>query len=163
MGASLGRFVPFFKEIKTPQDFGRSIKGKRIVGDHKKFGPFLFGIMLGTIFGMIKYIYLDQYMSDGMILRLSFGENLGLYFLMSFGALMGDTVKSIIKRRLNIAPHKAWVPFDEIDHSTLSMLLAVVFFKVPVGVMLTIIVVFFFLHLLTNLLAYLFKIKDVPY
>lgn len=163
IGASISRFMPLFNAIKTPIDFGKSINGKRIVGDHKTIGGFSFGVLFGTLVGVIKYLFFDKYLGDYQILHLSFVGNLFFYFFMSFFVLMGDSVKSVAKRLLNIAPHSAWVPFDEIDHSTLSMTMAVIFYGVPIKVMLTIIFVFFFLHVISNLIGYALKIKSVPY
>lgn len=163
MGASFSRFIPFFKSVRIPVDFGKLINGKRIVGDHKTLGGFSFGVILGTTVGVLKYLFLDRYFPDYQFLHLSFPGNLLFSFLMAFMALTGDIVKSIFKRVFNIAPHKAWVPFDEIDHSTLSMAMAVLVFGVSFRVMLTVIFVFFFLHLIANVVGYLLKIKSVPY
>lgn len=163
IGASISRFIPFFNTIKAPIDFGKSIKGKRIVGDHKTIGGFAFGVLFGTIFGIIKYLVFDKYMGNYQLLNLSFMGNLWLYFLMSFFALLGDILKSMAKRFFDIAPHRAWIPFDEIDHSTLSMGMVVIFFGISVKVMLTVIIIFFFLHIISNLVGYSLKIKSVPY
>ena len=35
--------------------------------------------------------------------------------LMGGGALVGDLVKSFIKRRLNVPPGKPWFPWDQLD------------------------------------------------
>jgi len=36
-------------------------------------------------------------------------------FLMALGALVGDSVKSFFKRRVDIAPGESWLFFDQLD------------------------------------------------
>lgn len=163
IGAVISKFIPLFKDIIVPIDFKKSIKGVRIIGDHKTIGGFIFGVLFGTLAGVIKYTLLDKYFHDYHLLNLTFVENTLLYFILSFSALTGDVIKSIAKRFFNIAPHKAWIPFDEIDHSVLSMLVAVPFYGLSLGSAFTIIVVFFFLHFVSNIIGYLLNIKSVPY
>ena len=58
VGAVVAKFVPFFREIKTPVDVGISFRGKRLIGDHKTIGNALFGVVLGTFAGVIN-IYIS--------------------------------------------------------------------------------------------------------
>ncbi|RJR27092.1 CDP-archaeol synthase [candidate division WWE3 bacterium] len=163
MGAVISRFIPFFNAINTPLDLGKSINGIRIIGDHKTVGGFLFGVLFGMASGIIKYLVFDKHLQDYQLLNLDFTENTVLYLLMSFCALAGDVLKSVAKRLFNIAPHKPWIPFDEIDHSTLSMTMAMVFYGVSIQAVLTVIFLFFFIHIISNLIGYTLKIKSVPY
>lgn len=163
VGAVISRFIPFFNTVKTPVDLGKKINGIRIVGDHKTIGGFMFGVLFGTIAGIIKYLVFDPHMQEYQLLKLDFIENTILYMLMSLFAVTGDIIKSIAKRLFNIAPHKAWIPFDEIDHSTLSMTMTMVFYGISLKVVATVIFVFFFFHIFSNLIGYALKIKSVPY
>ena len=83
--------------------------------------------------------------------------------MLSFGALSGDIVKSVVKRFIGISPHKAWIPFDEIDHTTMSMVLVKIFFGIEWKLVLGVIGVFFILHLISNKVAYAVKLKKVSY
>ncbi len=163
IGANIGRFIPFFKDIKTPVDFGLRIKGKRIVGDHKVMGSFMFGVVFGSLLGVVKFLLLDPFMEPYLLLDLEFMQTVVLYTLMSTCALIGDIIKSILKRLFNIAPHKPWIPFDEIDHSTFSLLVTNIFFPLPWYVILLTITVYFFLHIGANIVGYKLRIKSVPY
>jgi len=164
IGANLGKFIPIFKALKYPIDFGLSIKGSRVIGDHKNVGGFLFGILFGSLFGYLKTIYLDQIIPDQYVLfSIDQQTNIFLYIMMSTAALMGDIIKSIFKRILNRPPHSPWIPFDEIDHSLASLIVASFIIPIDINSSLTIIIVFVFLHLLANILGYFLKIKKVPY
>lgn len=163
IGANLGKFIPIFRDIKQPIDFNLKFDGVRIVGDHKYIGSFLFGVLFGTFWGIIKTIYLDTYMSKYLLLNENSYKLIFLYFLMSVAALGGDLIKSIAKRLLKRPPHSPWIPFDEIDHSLASMLIATIFFSVSWSAFFSIIFIFLFLHLITNVIGYLIKVKEVPY
>ena len=163
IGANLGKYAPFIKRLDYPIDSGKYFRGRRIIGQHKLWSGFLFGIIVGMISGMIKYLFLDTVFSDFKILNLSFLENFLLSFLLSCGAVTGDLIKSFVKRQLGIAVHSPWIPFDEIDHTTVSLLLTKLFFNISWKLILTAILVVAVLHFISNLIAYLFHIKKVPY
>ncbi len=163
IGANIGRFIPGFKDLITPVDMGMKLNGIRLVGDHKKIGSFIFGVLFGTLVGILKTLYLDRYLPGFLLLHLDITQNILMYSLISLGALSGDLVKSFIKRQLKRPEHSPWIPFDEIDHTTLSLLLAKIFFPIAWVDILGIIVLIFFLHLATNVIGYLIKVKEVPY
>lgn len=163
VGAVISRFVPGFNQIETPVDLGFSYRGIRLVGDHKKLGGFIFGIIFGTFIALIKYLYFDQQFLEYRLVNYDFWRYISMYAVMSFGAVSGDIIESVIKRQLNISPHAPWIPFDEIDHTSLSMTLAAIFFGIPWAMVLLVIVVYFFWHVLANIVGYQLRIKKVPY
>ncbi len=163
MGAVISFKIPMIKDIQNPIDFGLTIKSKRLIGEHKKIGGLIYGLFCGVFWGSLKYIFLDQIFKDIIFLNFSFWQNFLFYFLLSFGALAGDLLKSIIKRFLNIAPHKMWIPFDEIDHTIGAILLVILFYPIPFSVIITTICLYFFLHLITNVIGYKLGLKTVPY
>lgn len=163
VGAVVSRFVPGFNKWKTPVDLGISLHGIRLVGDHKTLGGFSFGILFGTLVACVKYLYFDQSFPQLRLVDFRFSKYIFLYAIMSVGAVSGDILKSIFKRQLGIAPHAPWVPFDEIDHSSVSMTLAAVFFGISWILVLQVITIYFFWHVLANLVGYRLKIKKVPY
>ena len=163
MGANIAKYIPVFRDIKFPIDFGIKINGIRIVGDHKNFGGFSFGVVFGSIFGIVKTILVDPRMTNYLLLDTDNIKLIVLYVLMSVAALSGDLIKSLFKRLFNQPPHSPWIPFDEIDHSLTSMLVAKLLFPISWTVVSFIVIVLLFLHLITNVIGYLLKIRDVPY
>jgi len=163
MGAVFSRAVPVFNSFNLPIDLGKKIKGKRLIGDHKTFGGYIFGVLLGTLAGFVKFIFFDGLLRDYLLFDLGLEKTIFLYFIMSNGALLGDLIKSIFKRLFNIPPHSAWIPFDEIDHSVVSMLLASFIIPLDVKIFFTVVVVYFFIHLISNFVGYWLKLKKVPY
>lgn len=163
IGANLARFIPFFKRINAPIDGGKKLYSHRLVGEHKTWGGFFCGLLFGVVFGMVKYFIVDKYWFGTLFLRLDLDGEMVLVFILSFGALFGDIVKSVIKRLLGIQPHDAWIPFDEIDHTLMAMLLVKLFFGVEWKLVFWVIGVFFVLHWIANVVGYKLKIKRVPY
>lgn len=163
IGANVAKFVPFFAVINSPIDGGMVWKGQRLIGEHKTWGGFFGGILLGMFYGILKILVLDKYWPGSLFLYLDMGRSLFLIFLLAFGALSGDILKSIAKRLLNIPPHSAWIPFDEIDHTLMSMTLVKLFFGIGWRLFWSVIVLFFVFHLITNVIGFKLKIKKVPY
>lgn len=91
----------------TPLDFGKTIFGKRIFGDHKTWKGLVVGITAGTLFGMIIAQPYWPIPVSPFLWSL----------LVSSGALFGDAAKSFFKRQIGIESGKSWAPFDQIDYS----------------------------------------------
>lgn len=101
MAPVFARKIPW----NTPLDFGLTFRNRRILGDNKTWRGLIVGVIVGTLIGvLISKIYWN------------FGFSAFTWSLhASFGALMGDAVKSFFKRRFNVSSGKSWFPFDQID------------------------------------------------
>lgn len=163
VGAVVSRFIPGFRNLTTPIDFGITFRGQRLVGEHKTLGGLFFGVLFGVVAGTVKFLFLDPLFPTGVFLELNFWTNLWLCFLLSFGAVGGDLLKSFFKRQVGVDPHKPFVPFDEIDHSLTALLLAKIFFPIPWIIIALTIFLYFFIHAGSNVIGYWLKIKKVPY
>ena len=86
-----------------------------------------------------------------------------LGFLLGFGALFGDSVKSFFKRRSNIKPGHRFIPFDQLDYSVGSLLFASIIFIPPFNIVITIFIVNFFFHIVINHLAFYLKLSRVKW
>ncbi len=139
--------VPLLIKGKTPIDCGKNfIDGKRILGDGKTVEGFVFGTLAGFLIGLI--ILKDPFLS----------------FILSFGALLGDSIESFIKRRIGIKRGDPLPIFDQLDF-IFGVFILLYFFYPNLfwqhflnAIILTVI-----LHPVANFIAYLFKIKDVPW
>ena len=146
--------LPGLRNWKTPMDFGRTFRGKRIFGEHKTWRGLITGVVGGTLLGWAVYHVRDFGYSQTTFIALSAS--------MSTGALLGDAVKSFFKRQLSIAPGKTWFPFDQLDYVVGGLL-----FMLPYGVpsaqiVLTIVALYFGLHLLAAYTGYQLRLKKDP-
>ena len=97
-------------------DFGRNFRGNRILGDHKTWKGFFAGILMGSIVGGIQELAFHR--AKGLLIG----------FLMGVGAMIGDIIKSFVKRRLEIKPGSKWEPWDSIDFVAGSILFSSIVF-----------------------------------
>jgi CDP-2,3-bis-(O-geranylgeranyl)-sn-glycerol synthase len=161
--ATLSMSIPILKQFSTPIDFGHSWKGKRILGDGKTFRGFIFGTLCGVAAGVFQYLiskqfhfkYIPTYNNKTLAFFLLTG------FLLGLGALLGDLIKSFIKRRLNIKRGRPWPPFDQIDFITGGILLVTTVFFPGWKIVLILFIITPLAHFLTNVAAYFLKLKNV--
>lgn len=123
-------------------------RGKSVLGANKTWR----GLIFGTIIGMIVYV-IQSWFTTGLEIH---SYSLILGFLLSFGAVFGDVIESFFKRRLNIGPGKPFIPFDQIDHSVMALLLALTVFPdiVTWKMFFAGIAITFVGHILSNFIAY---------
>jgi CDP-2,3-bis-(O-geranylgeranyl)-sn-glycerol synthase len=156
--------VPYLADWDIPIDFGQMYRGKRIFGSHKTWRGIAAGILIA-----IFIVWLQQQIADSYQLTFLEGRDgyLGtsaaiLGFLFGFGALMGDALKSFAKRQFNINPGKAWFPFDQLDYIIGGCLATSIVVRLTLVEYLSIIIVWFVLHLIFSYLGYLLKLKSTP-
>jgi len=85
-----------------PVDFGRSWRGKRILGEGKTWRGFLGGAFTGTAIGLAQIALAH---SEGIETDWGFGSwpgSLCVVLSLSFGSMLGDIGGSFVKRRLAI-------------------------------------------------------------
>jgi len=154
--------IGLFKFLKVPIDSGRELWGRPILGKGKTWRGILTGVIVAiAVAGVQKLLF--QYPQIQAISIVDFNEvNFLLFgFLAGLGAMVGDLIKSFIKRRINIASGKSWPIADQLDF-ILGFILFTYWLVYPsleiiaVACLLTLV-----LHPLTNIIGYLLKIKKV--
>lgn len=149
------------KFLARPVDGGREWRGKRIFGEHKTWRGFLVGVVSAiAVLWLQNYLYSIPLFRGISLLNYSETQWCLLGFLFGFGALFGDLVKSFFKRRAGVASGAPLIPFDQID-----FVIGALFFVMPIYVPSwpVVIAILFFsliLHILTNQIGYLLKIKN---
>ncbi|WP_075937476.1 CDP-2,3-bis-(O-geranylgeranyl)-sn-glycerol synthase [Halosegnis longus] len=150
-----------------PIDGGRTYGGTRILGDGKTWR----GTAAGTLAGIAVALGLNAV--NGPVAAAT-GIDLPTFPLLAavalaFGAMLGDILASLIKRRSGRARGASFPGLDQLDFVVASLLLAFLLapawasavFTLPV--ILAIVVVTPVLHLVTNGIAYLLGLKNEPY
>ena len=136
---------------KMPLDFGRTFRGKPIFGPSKTVKGFIGGALCGALLGGIQQFVFGRF------------EGLLLGFLLGFGAMTGDAVKSFFKRQHGYPPGKSWFPFDQLDFVVGGIVFAAAV-QMPTLIGLVIILaVTPPLHLLSNIADHKAGLKEVPY
>jgi CDP-2,3-bis-(O-geranylgeranyl)-sn-glycerol synthase len=137
-----------------PIDADRTfIDGKPILGSHKTVRGFFAGLIVGTLVGFVQNIVYPLYPSNPL-----------LGFALSLGALIGDLFDSFIKRRLGFPPGASFPILDQLDFIVGALLFSLMVPPLPpLNLVLIIIVITPPIHLLTNVLAFLFGFKSTPW
>jgi len=151
--AMVANAAPVFLKQGTPLDMGaRFIDGKRILGDGKTFEGFAIGLFFGTYTGIVESIILQN--AAFLILGL----------VASMGALLGDILGSFIKRRLGLRRGEPAPILDQLDF-VYGASLALYVIKAPLTLEIFVVaqIVILILHIVTNRLAFMFKLKPVPW
>jgi len=136
-----------------PIDFKRKFfDGRRILGDGKTFEGFALGLFFGTYTGFVEALvfYDEKFVLIGVI--------------SSLGALLGDIAGSFVKRRLGLKRGAKAPLLDQLDFVYGAALVLSIFgfeFNILSFIIFQIIVII--LHVITNRIAYVLKLKPVPW
>jgi CDP-2,3-bis-(O-geranylgeranyl)-sn-glycerol synthase len=148
-----------------PIDGGRTYRdGRRIFGDGKTWRGFIAGVVSGVVIGGLM-ILAQQALGITWLPNLTFP----VVFLLAFGALAGDLVKSFFKRRLGKEQGAEWLIADQYDLVIGPLVLLLIFEYAWVMTYLTPLVIFWIivitpiLHRAVNIIGYITGIKDVPW
>lgn len=81
----------------------------RWLGSHKTVVGFFLGIAAAILTALVQ----SRIHWQGDLVSYEQWFRLGL--ASGCGAMIGDSLKSYVKRRLNIAPGQSWIPADQLD------------------------------------------------
>jgi CDP-2,3-bis-(O-geranylgeranyl)-sn-glycerol synthase len=131
---------------RRPLDMGKNwVDGKRVFGDNKSVEGFVAGTLAGLVIGFFS----------GNPLR-------GL--IMGLGAMTGDTLGSFIKRRLDIAQGEPAPFLDQYLFILVALLFSYLAGYVTTSDKLVVILIATpILHVSSNYIAYLLKIRQKPF
>ena len=147
--------------LTKPIDFNKKINNKPIFGTHKTIGGTILGIIFGIILFYIQTLLYDNLFFQNLSIVNYSQQTFLLGFLLSFGAIFGDLVKSFIKRRIEINEGSKWSPFDQLDYVIGGLLLSFLVVIPSIEIILTILILSPFLTYLVNIISYSLKIKSV--
>lgn len=150
----------WFPRFNQPMDFGKTFRGKRILGDHKTIRGFVVGVLLAGLFFFLQKFLVNRVEFFQKISLVDY-NNLPWYFgfLLGVGALGGDVVKSFFKRQIGIASGKTWFPWDQLDWVLGTVLVLLLFVRITLVDGLFILSLGLILHLIIKAVGYLVRIN----
>lgn len=148
-----------------PIDAGRTWGGKRVLGDGKTWRGTAVGVGVGTLlaFG------LNAVRPDAILGATPPEFPVAAAVALPAGAMLGDIAASFLKRRTGRKRGAAFPVVDQLDFVAGALALAAIaaagwfgnVFTLPV--LLAVVLITPVLHLVTNLIAYLFGFKSEPW
>ena len=148
-----------FKNLAIAIDSGRRFGNKPILGSNKTWRGLVFGIIFAIVISFLQFLFYNNNIFADISL-VDYSNWLLFGFLMGFGALLGDMTKSFFKRRLGYAPGKPFIPFDQLDFVVGALLFTYPLVKLPIGLVITTILLSFFLDIAVNHISYYLKIRN---
>ncbi len=146
----------------TPVDFGKNWKdGRRILGDGKTFRGLVGGTACGIIVGIMQMNVPSQWSLGSFTLTT--------IITLSFGALLGDLVKSFFKRRAGFERGAQLPLIDQLDFVAGAWILTYIFDpqwflnNFTFWIVVTVLILTPLLHRLTNIIGYYIKLKKEPW
>lgn len=164
----LANKFPLLHRWKTPLDFGKSWRGKRIFGDNKTWRGLLFGVAMAVLTIWIQqriwwHASLDNEFLNEAGRLMHFGRNFWLVgTALGLGALAGDALESLVKRRKNVPEGHTWFPFDQIDYILGGLVLVAPFVRLTFNGYALVIVLWTGIHLIASYLGYVLRLKERP-
>jgi CDP-2,3-bis-(O-geranylgeranyl)-sn-glycerol synthase len=147
-------FRKSFHFLNFPLDFNKTFKNKPILGKNKTFRGLIFGIIFALLIGYLQfYLYQFEFFKNISFINYNL-EWIDISFLLGFGALFGDAVKSFFKRQLTISPGDPFVPFDQIDYSIGALIFVSLVYIPDFWTWIAIIILGAILHIIINHLAF---------
>jgi CDP-2,3-bis-(O-geranylgeranyl)-sn-glycerol synthase len=132
----------------SPIDRGREfVDGRRIFGTNKTVKGFTYGLLLGSAAGLAEAILFRNY------LLVPAG------ILASLGALLGDLLGAFLKRRLDIQPGHPLPVVDQLDFILGALVLISPLLNVTTGAVLILVIATVPIHLFSNAVAYMLRLK----
>lgn len=168
--AYVGNMAPVFAKrifkdrFSTPIDLNINFRKSPIAGKNKTYRGVIAAIFLSTVVVLIqKSAYFDPYIQSISLINYSKINWLLWGFLMGMGAMLGDFLKSVIKRRIGKKPGESWKPLDQIDFLVGALVLCSPLYLPPINIILGIFVLLPSMKIILDRLGYHLKIHDTKW
>jgi len=130
---------------------------RRWLGDHKTVVGLLLGVAAGVLTSYLQSNI--SWSSHG----LEPSSRIAVGWAQGIGAMSGDAVKSLLKRRVGIAPGRPWLPADQLDFIVGAMVLGWPWLQMrPLDVAL-ILAFTLVAHIVVNHIAFRLGIRDAKW
>ena len=141
-------------------DGGRTLWDKRpVFGKGKTWKGLVLGILAGTIVGAILAFLVPATLAFNLPLL----DRLYLALFLSAGALAGDLTGSFTKRRIGLKSGAQSVFLDQLPFLFFALLFALPFHVPTLEEIVFLALLTVGMHVLTNRLAFLLRLKKVPW
>jgi len=154
--------VKVLERYGRPIDGDRKWLGTRILGNGKTWRGLFSGIFMGTFIGLIQ-VLIQQDVTGFFGVSLP-QMSIELAFMLSAGALMGDMAASFAKRRVRLRPGDPAPLLDQLDFVFGAFFFAwLLTGTIDYDRFFVIVVITPVIHLFANFIAWIWKLKRVPW
>jgi CDP-2,3-bis-(O-geranylgeranyl)-sn-glycerol synthase len=144
-------------------DFGYKYQGQELLGKNKTWRGLIAGVIVGIMIAYLQaYLFQFGFFKSLSVIDYDSADVFVLGFLMGFGVILGDAIKSFFKRRKQLKPGDKWFPWDQLDFAG-GLILSLFVFLPPWYIFLLCLVISPFLPIAANWIAYKLKLKKVAW
>lgn len=157
--------LPYARDWKARMDFGKTFRGKPLLGTNKTWRGLASGIIAATIVLWLQQLavaHVDWLADWTAQIDYAGLPTILLGALFGIGALGGDAVKSFIKRQVGIGAGRPWPFFDQIGELLGAALLTLPFVSFSFVQYLWILAVWVIVDLAVSSVGYLMGWKERP-
>ena len=156
----------------APMDLGMKLPdGKRVLGEGKTMRGLVGGTACGIAAGLLQIYVVPTFGIQYLPTIIQYVPTITAIITLSFGALLGDIVKSFFKRRIGLVRGAELPLIDQLDFVAGAWILTYIFdtvwftryFISNPWIILTVLVLTPILHRLTNIFGYNIKLKKEPW
>lgn len=130
---------------------------ERWLGNHKT----VMGFATGVLAALLTTCAQSRIAWEGGLVSYEHWVELGLRFGM--GAMVGDSVKSFVKRRVGIDPGKPWVPWDQLDFVLGALVLVAPWLLLSWSDLIMVLLLSVVGHIIVSHVGYWTGIRDVKW
>lgn len=152
--AYLANMAPPF--VKYWPGWNRPIS-ERWLGAHKTVAGFAVGVAMAILTTLVQ----SRINWDGALISYADWPLLGL--AIGFGAMGGDALKSLLKRRIGIASGESWIPADQLDYVMGALVSLWPWIRLAWPEVLLVFAISFVAHVAVNHLAYGLGIRNTKW
>lgn len=157
--------MPGLKKYDAPMDFGRTYRGKRVLGAHKTWRGFISGLIAATL-----TLWLQQWLVGNVAWVQDWTSQVDYLTLptlivgplFAIGALGGDAVESFFKRQRGTPPGHGWFPWDQIDYIIGGAIATLPFIMLSLWQYVWLILIWLIIHLISCYIGWLLGLKERP-
>lgn len=131
---------------------------RRLLGDHKTIVGFTLGVAVA-----VGAAFLQSRLSPTLPLLWSRDAWLAVGLASGVGALGGDAIKSLFKRRIGIAPGASWIPADQVDFVVGALTVLAFFVTLRASDVVLVLAFSFVADVAVNQIAFRIGIRDTAW
>ena len=160
-------FKGILKGLAKPVDMGIKFRNRPLFGSHKTYRGLIAAALVGIIvFLLQRYLYQYPFFQNWSIMDYDyFYSQYSVLpgFLLGFGAIFGDLIKSFFKRQFDVGSGERWLPWDQLDF-LIGALVFISFIYVPEWqVILALFILTPMIHIAVSHIAFYLKIREVKW
>jgi CDP-2,3-bis-(O-geranylgeranyl)-sn-glycerol synthase len=157
--------VPQLKKFDAPMDFGKTFRGKRLLGSHKTWRGFISGMLFATLALWLQQLAVMHWgWAQDLTREVDYVDlpTLVLGPLFTIVALGGDAIERFFKSQRGVAPGKGWFPCDQLDYIIGGAIATMPFVTLSLFQYTWLIFLWLIIHLVSCYIGWLLHLKEHP-